>query len=721
MNPNNSSELNSQWLDFYALLGVEPDTDKDELRRKIGATYAEASANCDHRDLNRRHYFQTMVERVLPQCRRVLLDPDLRAAYDEQSQLHRNGDPNALDYVTFMASLQNGGKAPDANSRSLDAPADAVLGAVSDDQTSTAAEFDALPERVREEINLARQVLECVQSGEELDFIPARTLFPAKIGTTSVTDESAPSESAPSETTPVESAPVESALPLPRHAPRPRPRPPAEPYYMDGDNIEQENSVQETPSALVPSATARVTPPDAAPNASGVTEISDDTEPVIRARVLDTQQHGSAKTLAELREEAAQRAISAGIATPQTRENRETKAPKAYQPRVVVEDEWERSARESHAPKTARKSVLTPLSTYILTAIAAAFLTWTILRNDTPAAPPVARVPLSVVYVPQLGPLMQISKQQFEASPAGAGVDIVLQPLDSQSALRQVLGAKKNAPDVWIPSEAMWSERYNRAAAKAKVAPINSDTQLALSPLILAVRSDHAAALGADYPNHKIDSWAALQNRIKTSSSNHFGLSDPQKSGAGALVRYLMAREWCAKNKVPFNANAMSDARLWQWLSGFESNVPEWKMPGETLQDLALATTGQFWWTLAYESDAIAWIGKGKKIEIFYLPATYYAEYPFCHIERPDDSRAIATARVRFESFLHSPPMQATLLQNGFRAPGIDLKSAVAGNPFIDKGYEARGVRAGGVVPGPRVDNRILDALTAQWAKRYHN
>lgn len=472
---------------------------------------------------------------------------------------------------------------------------------------------------------------------------------------------------------------------------------------MDGVTVEQEPASEAAADA-------------------GITEIPDDTEPVIKARVLDAQSAGIPKSLAELRGEAAQRAISAGLAVPQTREDREARAPKPYQPRVVIESEHarEREQQSERAAKKARKSILTPLATYILTAIAAASLTWTI-RSNAPAAPAVARVPLGVVYSSQLQSVMQISKQQFEASPAGAGIDIVLQPLDSQSALRQVLGAKKNAPDVWIPDTAAWSERYNQAAAKAKVASINSDTQLALSPLVLAVRSDRAASLRASYPNRKIPSWAALQNSIKTRSQNHFGLSDPQKNIAGAQVRYLMAREWCAKNQVIFEAKNMGDARLWQWLGGFESNVPEWKMPGDMVQDLALATTGQYWWTLAYESDAIAWIGKGKQIEIFYLPATYYADYPFCHIERPDDSRSIATARVRFESFLHSPPLQAVLLQNGLRATDIDLKSTVAGNPFTDEGYQNRGVRPGGVTLGPRVDNRILSALTAQWAKRYAN
>src|SRR5690606_5069933 len=79
----------------------------DQLRRAIGSKYTDATANYDHRDLNRRYYYQALAERILPQCRRILLDSQKRKLYDEQCRLHRANDPRALSYVAFRAALKN--------------------------------------------------------------------------------------------------------------------------------------------------------------------------------------------------------------------------------------------------------------------------------------------------------------------------------------------------------------------------------------------------------------------------------------------------------------------------------------------------------------------------------------------------------------------------------------------------------------------------------------
>ncbi|HEX9998314.1 MAG TPA: hypothetical protein VGB45_14335, partial [Abditibacterium sp.] len=139
-----------QWLDFYALLDVPVGADEDTLRKRIGKVYSEAAANSDHRDLARRHYFQALVERVLPQCRRVLLDPEWRAKYDRQHILHSIGDPSAQNYVAFIASMR--GPVP------------------------AATEQDNLSQRWQEDIKIAREVVECAMQGAELELIPAQSV-----------------------------------------------------------------------------------------------------------------------------------------------------------------------------------------------------------------------------------------------------------------------------------------------------------------------------------------------------------------------------------------------------------------------------------------------------------------------------------------------------------------------------------------------------------------
>jgi hypothetical protein len=110
------------WPDFYALLQVAPGADVDAVRLSINAAYGLANANRDHRDLRKRFYFQTLQEKVLPECRRVLLDAPSRERYDEQRLLHIEGAPDAIPYSRFLASLPGSRHAaPAGHSAPLDA------------------------------------------------------------------------------------------------------------------------------------------------------------------------------------------------------------------------------------------------------------------------------------------------------------------------------------------------------------------------------------------------------------------------------------------------------------------------------------------------------------------------------------------------------------------------------------------------------------------------
>ena len=95
-----------RWPDFYALLGTTPEADSKTLRRQINLLYDRADSNNDHRELKKRFYFQLLSHKVLPQCRRILLDATAREAYDEQRQLHVLGASDALTYTQFMGRLR---------------------------------------------------------------------------------------------------------------------------------------------------------------------------------------------------------------------------------------------------------------------------------------------------------------------------------------------------------------------------------------------------------------------------------------------------------------------------------------------------------------------------------------------------------------------------------------------------------------------------------------
>ena len=91
------------FVDFYEMLGMAPDAPESDLRDRIQALYSEAQANRDHRNLNKRRDYQTLLE-YLPQARTALLDPDKRALYDDYAAAARAGSA-PQPFATFMAGL----------------------------------------------------------------------------------------------------------------------------------------------------------------------------------------------------------------------------------------------------------------------------------------------------------------------------------------------------------------------------------------------------------------------------------------------------------------------------------------------------------------------------------------------------------------------------------------------------------------------------------------
>ena len=108
------SQLDNGTIDFYTLLDESPGADTEALRSKIGAIYNYASANRDHRNLNKRREFQALLE-LLPAARTALLEEPKRARYDAYLDAARAGNANT-DFETFMNDLL--GNAPSDEDKS---------------------------------------------------------------------------------------------------------------------------------------------------------------------------------------------------------------------------------------------------------------------------------------------------------------------------------------------------------------------------------------------------------------------------------------------------------------------------------------------------------------------------------------------------------------------------------------------------------------------------
>jgi ABC-type Na+ efflux pump permease subunit len=92
------------FVDFYELLGVEEDATLTRLRTTINALYNESQANRDHRNLNRRREYQTLLQ-LLPQARELLLDEKKRERYDAFREDHKRG-VTTISFESWTRQLQ---------------------------------------------------------------------------------------------------------------------------------------------------------------------------------------------------------------------------------------------------------------------------------------------------------------------------------------------------------------------------------------------------------------------------------------------------------------------------------------------------------------------------------------------------------------------------------------------------------------------------------------
>ncbi|BCM93185.1 hypothetical protein IAD21_05073 [Abditibacteriota bacterium] len=682
--------LDGQWLDFYALLDVQVSADEDTIRRRIGKVYADAAANTEHRDMTLRMYYQSLVERVLPQARRVLLDPQWRAKYDRQHILHSIGDPTAQNYVAFIAAMRGGeiSNQPDSD-------------------------LSQLPARVQDEIIAAREVVECARAGLELELLPSQAVKARAVPPHTLSKPESRSLSIPSKAEVArkaeaarkpESAKIE--VPAPRKPLDPArsrsivSQPHENPVIISAQETQHEQPIQATTSPVQKSSAK-----------APLVEVQEGE--VVRAQTLTAQ---------EARDIRRRRPSNVDeepfVAPPSFHEkiSGEAKLPprkgtkKGVPSRVVVGDNM----------VGGRKRLLSPTSLNLMVAITGVLFTISIQKfASTPAvATSSERMPVLLAASPEITPALQRAEKAWEGTGDGQNFDIVVQESDESSGVRRALNGGETAPDVWIPASDSAVDSYNSLAPRFKRHSLSAGDSLGRTPVVLMARSDHAGELRRRFPNHQIDSWSALRDAVSAGAVNHFGMSDPQKTSVGALTRFSMAREWGESNGQAPGVAAKSNA-FWKWMSGFEANSPSaYPSMGDLINDLSQDSASRVWWGLTYESDALNAMGKGEAVEVYYLPRTILADHPFCDVERVGAGVEVAAARQSFKRFLRSDDGQKALLLAGMRPSNLSLQTRVKGNPFANVNFQTRGIHQT-LGRDERDSTSTMPTLLAAWANRF--
>ena len=693
LTPGSGPQIDGQWIDYYALLDVPINADEDTIRRRIGKVYADAASNSEHRNAMRRDYYRSLVERVLPQCRRVLLDSEWRARYDHQHFLHREKDGAAQSYVEFIGSMRR--------------------------ESNSGLNEALLPQREQDELKAARQVVETALSGAELELLPSETVTNAMAIAT-------PAESAAG--TPESefgAMPTVECVPAPQEkTPRLSERAAATSSHGAGHDVQRGAAppkivAQIQPSNQValesaPNSNTNPTPtitPNVAPTETTTTqpptaeaEVSPQPGKEARATVITAQE------AADIRRRRASNPDHEPFVGPNSRDSRDVNGRKKSRSRVVVE-----------VDDPALKRVLSPTSLNLMVAITGVLLTITIQRfAGTPAvATSIGRTPIVLAVAPELQNALESASATWQKTPAGANYDIVVQSVSSPIALQRALGKSDEQIDGWIPANASYAQRYNELAPAAKRPPLQIGDSLAQTPMVLVARSDQAGGLRTAFPNHKVGTWTALRKVVMQDARGRFGLSDPRQSLTGSVARFSMAREWAETNNQSVAA-AVKAPNFWKWMNGFEENVPSGAVsPDAMVKDMVLGTTGRYFWAISYESDALNWISQGKALELFYLPRTALADHPFCAVERVGAPLDVAAGRAAFLDYLKSDAAQKALLQSGFRPTEISPSTVVEENPFTAPRARAQGVQLQGLPRDERFNVVDLSVLQTQWSQ-YH-
>ncbi len=693
MIPGSGSQVDGQWIDYYALLDVPISADEDSIRRRIGKVYADAASNTEHRNATRRDYYRSLLERVLPQCRRVLLDSEWRARYDHQHFLHREKDGAAQSYVAFIGSMRS--------------------------DSSSEVNQALLPQRAQEELNAARQVVETALSGAELELLPSEAV--SNMMAVAVEGDATAAAEIDFGAMPETALQIASATATPTEtAPAPMmPRLSERSAQTRAAPLEIVAQVQPSDLAAAPAGTATLAG-TAAPSVAKTVEpatvktaVATEVETAIETRQgMGTEARATvitAQEAADIRRRRASNPNAEPFAGPSSRE---VNASRQQRSRVVV---------EVNDPALKKKHKLSPTSLNLMVAITGVLLTITIQRfASTPAiATSAGRTPIVLAVAPELQGAIESASVVWEKTPAGADYDVIVQSVDSALAMQRALGKSGDQIDGWIPANAGYAQRYNELAPDAKRPPLQIGDSLAQTPMVLVARADKADALRRAFPTHKIGTWAALRKAVMQDAKGRFGLSDPRQSLPGALARFSMAREW-GEIKGKSAEVAANDTGFWQWMDGFEANVPSSApLPDAMVKDMVLGTTGRYWWAVSYESNALDWIGQGKDLELFYLPRTALADHPFCAVERVGAPLEVASGRTAFVDYMKSEGAQKTLLQSGFRPTEISPSAKIEKNPFIAPATRARGVQLQGLPRDERFNATALGTIQKQWSKNY--
>lgn len=322
----------------------------------------------------------------------------------------------------------------------------------------------------------------------------------------------------------------------------------------------------------------------------------------------------------------------------------------------------------------------------------------------------------------------------FAKTPEARGVQIDLLPMGSLEAAQAIIRGD-SAIQVWSPASALYKKVFLRdwAAAHPGENPIESEQQLALTPMVFVMWQQRYDAFVSHYP--KVDfrtislamnepgGWNAIANKPEWGFFK-FSHTHPNQSNSGLVSLVLMAYDYHDTHRS-LGAAQITNSAFQQWLIGTERNqVGAASGLIDSTGTLMNAMVQRGWSTydcvMVYESNAVERLrqanGRWGPLRVIYPASNFWNDHPFYVLNVLWSTAAQRRAASAFSRFLLSEPAQREAMAHGFRPANVNVATNGPDSPFVQFADVGLQVTIPGIFCEPP-DADAIETLLLGWQR----
>jgi hypothetical protein len=352
--------------------------------------------------------------------------------------------------------------------------------------------------------------------------------------------------------------------------------------------------------------------------------------------------------------------------------------------------------------------------------------------------PPPEPIVLNLLYSTEKEAWLEDMVARTENRPLtvnGREVRVVMDKLGSREMYLQILDGDERWDMISPASSLQISILEDLSTSKNNtpiVNPNNKETcrSVLKTPLVLVAWKERADVLWQDGLYE--DFWMDLQNALTNPegwaafgypewSYIKFGHTDPTRSNSGFMTIVLMSYGYFGENSTLKAADILSNEEFQQWLTDFETGVPEFgSSTGTYMRDIVAYGPSRYDIVAVYEATAIEHIENAKgrygDLQVHYPPATVMSDHPFCLLEAKwVTSEKRAAAELFLDYLTSEDAQQSALMEHGFRPVNPNIPLDQPGSPLVH--FADNGVRLELPPEITLPEGNVLDTLLTFWIR----